>query len=198
MPDWGILWCGFNYNLRWLGHKVKIKINVRMVLMDYKTELPLGINKVVWVWNLNPNWAQILLKAAGGIKTGSPATLFTGNAGWLCPFNVLTAFSSPSAVMWQAEMSSSRSRGMVMVVETSSGRSSSWSRLPDIRSSVRPDWSFNARRSGVREEEPKLRPHTDTEELPSCTSHSRVTRLFSSAGGNQDTTLQDGSPKCVW
>lgn len=49
----------------------------------------------------------------------------------------------------------------------------------------------------MREEEPKLRPHTDTEELPSCTSHSRVTRLFSSAARNQDATLQDGSPKCV-
>lgn len=110
------------------------------------------------------------------------AGLFTGNADWLCPFSALTAFSSPSPVMWHAETSSSRRWGMVIAVATSSGRRSSCSRLPEMRSSVRLDWSFNARRSGLRDEGPKLRPDADTDELPSCTSHSRVTCLFSSAG----------------
>ncbi len=119
------------------------------------------------------------------LMTASPAGLFTGYAGWLCPFKACTAFSSPSPVMWLAEMSSSRSRGMVIVVATSSGRRLSWRRLPEIRSSVRLACSFRARRSGLREEGAKLRPHTDTEELPSCTSHSRVTRLFSSAGATK-------------
>lgn len=136
-----------------------------------------------------------MLMTSGGIKIDSPAGLFTGNAGWLCPFNALTAFSSPSPVMWQAEISSSRSRGMVIVVATSSGRRSSWRRLPEICSSVRLDWSFKARRSGLREVGPKLRPHTDTEELPSCTSHRRVTRLFSSAERQRGGVLQDGLAK---
>lgn len=83
--------------------------------------------------------------------------------------------------MWLAEMSSSRSRGMVIVVATSSGRRLSWRRLPEIRNSVRLACSFRARRRGLRDEGAKLRPHTDTDELPSCASHSRVTRLFSSA-----------------
>lgn len=172
------MWLRLNHPLKWLWYK-SIKLT-RMYIF-----IPIWIQTVT---KLSLKVAQLraitegLLMTSGGIKIHSPAGLFTGNAGWLCPFNALTAFSSPSPVMWQAEISSSRSRGMVIVVATSSGRRSSWRRLPEICSSVRLDWSFKARRSGLREVGPKLRPHTDTEELPSCTSHSRVTRLFSSAG----------------
>ncbi|KAF3844940.1 hypothetical protein F7725_008103 [Dissostichus mawsoni] len=70
-------------------------------------------------------------------------------------------------------MSSRRRRGMVIVVATSSGRRLSWRRLPEMRSSVRLACSLRARSSGLREGGARLRPHTDTEELPSCTSHSR-------------------------
>lgn len=129
-------------------------------------------------------------------KKGSLADWITGNGDWFCPFNMLTAFSSPSAVIWQDEMSSTCRRGMVVVVATSSGRSSSWSRLPERRSSVRLDWSFRARRSGLREVGPKLSPQIDTEELLSWTSHSRVTRLFSSAGRQRGSVSQDKLSNC--
>lgn len=94
-------------------------------------------------------------------------------------------------------MSSTCRRGIVVVAATSSGRSSSWSRLPERRSSVRLDCSFKARRSGLREEGPRLSPHSDTEELLSCTSHSPVTRMFSSAGRQRDAVSQDKAPKCI-
>lgn len=129
-------------------------------------------------------------------KQTLPAEVFTGN-GWLWPFKAFAAFSSPSPVMWLAEMSSSRSRGMVMVVATSSESRLSWRRLPDIRSSVRLAWSFKARSRGFREAGAKLRPHTDTEELPSCTSHSLVTRLFSSMGTRRRLALWGSVEMCA-
>lgn len=126
-------------------------------------------------------WLNITEHNTYRLKTSSVE--HTGKAAWLCPFKEFTAFPSPSAVMWLAEMSSTRSRGMVMAAATSSGRRLSGRRFPESRSSVRLAWSFRARSSGLRAEDGKLRPETDKEELPSCTSHNLETCLFSSAGG---------------
>lgn len=41
-------------------------------------------------------WVRLCLEFK---KKVSPADCFTGNGDWFCPFNALTAFSSPSAVI---------------------------------------------------------------------------------------------------
>lgn len=104
----------------------------------------------------------------------------TGKAAWLFVSNVSKAFLSPSPVIWLADMSKILSLGIVAAADISSGRRSLFRRLAEMRSSVRLACSLSARRRGVRAAGGKLSPQTFTQELLSCTSHSRDTRRFSS------------------
>lgn len=74
-----------------------------------------------------------------------------------------------------ADVSKILSLGIVAATDISSGRRSLFRGLAEMRSSVRLACSLSTLRRGVRG---KLSPQTFTQELLTCTSHSRDTRRF--------------------